>query len=981
MPIKLPKGFTRRKSSGNALEEVENPPQPSFRVFERPAADRKSLSDANLLSKRLSDGQDLYTPTEEEDNIFAGTENLPPKHRSLSLTRRQHSGGIPGGSSESSSSIRFSSSSLRRSSTDVPIQANGQSPHTRHLHDIPIPPISGALRAAGRTFSFGGRFSKPSPSIAPDRPPIRPPPRNRTMTSSTASTATPPKLLDDLNVGGLGDEFGNMFDDLGKRESVLLPEPISGRKSPNMFSSSSHSSPATTRKEEKAARPAPINTNVPTEVEASPYSWDSRHSGEGLLNAMNSPPVDFPGNRLELPSPNSSFPEGRRKSLPLASAVPNATTSHRSLMKPQTTGDKGLRRSVIYSTKRDSAPVEDEDARLIMESLHTTKNGVHFASSSDHEASDSENHAPLAVNGSANAAHRPGLPESHSQTRRQSLPVAESQLDPSIAAHAMLAAQYEQSQPKSSGPANKVMTPSQFEHYRRQQELRRSNSDASKSEDSAESDFDEEDEVEKSREAERLRRKQEAHLSVYRQQMMKMTGQQSPAPSLRPELDRASNSTPNLPTLPMNSGTGPGAGNRAEGDEDEDIPLGILAAHGFPNRNRPPTRLAPSSSIPNLRASFHQPYVSSPGSVAGDNDLTNRSSLPVFARNLPRDPYYGASLVNQANRESLAFGGGGGGASVHGGPTAASALPPGGLVGVIATEERARAMRRGSPNTQAVYEFQTGMGMAGSTTPPGGVPRPYTMMGMNPPALQPSVSATEQAQIQLSQQMSQMMQVQMQWMQQMIHMQGGQTPPGPPMLPPMGFPPSLPAGANFRPASMPSAGPFNQAPAGLGDQRTLSMLDPNGPSRLNGPAMPYLPQGIRPGTPGGAGYAPSIAPSERSNVGMAPRYRPVSTIHLDQGSTVYSPMANKWNDENQKAAPPAVSHMAKTPSMPIVTVQPIPTEERLSTQGRNSTTTGKDDEDDDEGWAEMMKKREKKRSNWKVKKETSSLGDLLNAVH
>jgi hypothetical protein len=81
MPIKLPRGFTRRKSSGNALEEVENPPQPSFRVFERPSADQKSLSEGNIFSKRSTGGQVLYTPTEEDDNIFAGAENLPPKHR------------------------------------------------------------------------------------------------------------------------------------------------------------------------------------------------------------------------------------------------------------------------------------------------------------------------------------------------------------------------------------------------------------------------------------------------------------------------------------------------------------------------------------------------------------------------------------------------------------------------------------------------------------------------------------------------------------------------------------------------------------------------------------------------------------------------------------------------------------------------------------------------------------------------------------
>lgn len=58
MPIKLPKGFPRRKSSGNALEELQNPPQPSFRVFERPSSAGKSFDGGNTL-KRMSQGRPL----------------------------------------------------------------------------------------------------------------------------------------------------------------------------------------------------------------------------------------------------------------------------------------------------------------------------------------------------------------------------------------------------------------------------------------------------------------------------------------------------------------------------------------------------------------------------------------------------------------------------------------------------------------------------------------------------------------------------------------------------------------------------------------------------------------------------------------------------------------------------------------------------------------------------------------------------------
>ncbi|KAG2412625.1 hypothetical protein HFD88_010182 [Aspergillus terreus] len=914
MPIKLPKGFTRRKSAGNALEEIEAPPPSSFRVFERPSVDRKSVSEGNLLSKRFSE-----STQEDHDNIFAAPDNQPK-------------GNFGRESYENSPSVRFSSGFPRRS-TDGPVQAETHSPHSRNLHDIPIPPISGALRAAGRTFSFGGRFSKASAPVPP--PHQSTPARNRPMTPSSNSTATPPKLLDtDLNLGQLGDDFHNMFDGVGKQETATQ-QPSTRNSSVDSYSSSPPEKPSQVNG--KASRPTPISTDRSREVEPSPYSWDSQHSGEGLLNTVESPQA----------TSTTPPPFERRKSLPLSNLP--STTNHRSLERPNAAADRGLRRSVLYASKRDSAAVEDEDARVVRQSLYSNRRSSQPLVMSDHDDSDD---TPLFAN----------VPKTTAAT--------EDPADISIAAHAQLAAQYEERQPATTASGTKIMTPSQFEHYRQQQALRRSNSDASsKSDDSAGSDFDEEDEAEKNREAERLRRKQEAHLSVYRQQMMKVTGQETPAPSLRPELERASNSAPNLTVPSIKGGNQSSSGKSSEGgDDDEEIPLGILAAHGFPNRNRPPTRLNPSSSIPNLRASFHQPYISSAGSVAG-HESGNRSSLPVFARNLPRDPYFGASLVNPSNRESLALGGG---ASVYGGPPATAgpptSLPPGGLVGVIATEERARAMRRGSPNTQAMYEYQNGMSAA--PIHPSGIPRPYTMMNMNPPNMPvppAPVSATEQAQIQLSQQMSSMMQMQMQWMQQMMQMQGGQGPP-PSLMPPGAFAPTMPA---MRPNSMPTAASMHNTPAGYqNDQRTLSMLDPNASSRLN---SPYASANLRPGTPAGQTYAPSIAPSERSNVGMASRYRPVSTAPPEAESS-YHYVPKPWNDENMRSSPSMTSRPSKPPVRP------------MSAAGKSILTVrsppaGPDDDDDDEGWAEMMKKRENKRNNWKLKKETSGFGDVLNAVH
>ncbi|KAL4866396.1 hypothetical protein BDV12DRAFT_135994 [Aspergillus spectabilis] len=951
MPIKPFKGFARRKSSGNVLEEVENPPQSTFRVFERPSTGRKSLSDGNIINQKIGEGTRFYSPP-EDDNIFAGSDG--PALRNLT----------GGNTFEGPAASRFSTSTRR--STDLQTQFDPQTPHSKNLHDIPAPPLAGALRAAGRTFSFGGRFSK-TPAQVPHRPSSPDTMRSRATTTSTRSTATPPKLLEsEFQISRMDDDFGNMFEGIGKQD------PQESTRKTNSITPSNKLG-AFSKTEAQPIRPAPISTDRSKEVEPSPYSWSSRHSEEGLLAVVDSPQDDTPAFQ---PSVASSAPippplGARRKSTPMTNAVPVNTTSHRSLEKPKMAAEKGLRRSVLFSTSPDTSAIEDEDAKLVTASFNSNKRASQAPFPDASPVLEDDDNTPLF--GTKNTIKTV-------TEQREFLPTpdqTDDNVDASIAAHARLAAEYE-SKPIPPLSSNKIMTPSQFEHYRQQQELKRANSNASDSEESAESDFDEEDEAEKNREIERQRRKQEAHLSVYRQQMMKVTGQKSPSPSLRPE-DRPSNSTPNLANLSLHPGNPSGSGKSSEGDDDDEIPLGILAAHGFPSRNRPPSRLMSSNSMQNLRASYQPPHLGSAGSDIGGN----RTSLPVFARNLPRDPYFGASLVNPPNRESLALGGGG---SVYGGPSAATGsspvLPPGGLVGVIATEERARAMRRGSPNTQAMYESQSGIPVP--TGSMGGIPRPYTMLNMNSangPNLQAPVSATEQAQIQLSQQMSSMMQMQMQWMQQMIQLQGGQAPPqqlAPPGILPMPFP----INPNSRPSSMPTAGgAFDNTPQGYGggNQRTLSMLDPNVSSRLNSPAAPFASGGNRPGTPGGAGYAPSIAPSERSNVGLAPRYRPVSTLPAEAESSSFLPLPKPWNDENRRSTLATPSANANPPN---TTIRPVSSYSRtLTAPSKLHSQVQPEEEDEDEGWAEMMKKREKKRNNWKVKKESSSFGDLLNAVH
>lgn len=236
MPIKLPKSFARRKSSGNILEEVPPAPQSSFHVYERPGAQR-SMTDGAPLTKRMSEGNAVPSMLEDPDNIFAGTEQPLGKNRyghlgpmdflRKRLTRRRHSGATY----ESSTSTRLSSSSTLPSSTEIPPAEDASSPHSG-IHDIPSPPpIAGALRAAGKTFSFGGRFGKSSLSAAPPRhvtPDASTKPR--VPSGSTDSTATPPKLPNaqfnlGADFGAGGDDFGKMFDHVGKRNSAVLRDP------------------------------------------------------------------------------------------------------------------------------------------------------------------------------------------------------------------------------------------------------------------------------------------------------------------------------------------------------------------------------------------------------------------------------------------------------------------------------------------------------------------------------------------------------------------------------------------------------------------------------------------------------------------------------------------------------------------------------------------------------------------------------------
>ncbi|TAQ88856.1 hypothetical protein B7494_g2820 [Chlorociboria aeruginascens] len=904
---KFPKAFARRKSSANALEGGQSTPleQPSFKVFERPDSASKSFDGGAKFTKAT--GAPLIRPktSYKEENMF---DDLKPNRGSAASNTNT--------ASTTDDSSRLSATSTAPSSTDLP----GGSPLNKPYNDIPLPPIpksnSGfSLRHAGRSLSWSrSKPPTPSPPKEPSREPSPPEDeestsgRSRAMTTSSyASTATPPKLAErDLGLS-LGGDFSDMFSGFGKRKSAILAAenaraasqtPVSKHKylepaAPLLTQQQEilQSGPSTQSRSNRLQPPSPVNIDRSVDIEPPQKSWNSN---DGLMG--NSSP--------QLPTQdNEEFPPPVPRHDPTTGTSPAAGRQQRPL---------GLRRNSGPNGRRQSTYLDD-DAKLLQESFNASRRlnePSYGLKVRDSWALPNTPHLDTAVATSGKASSIVTTPRAYKASPRSP---DDNMFDHSIAASADVALRFEEiatsAPPRNAAPQNKVMTPAQFERYRQDQERLRSVGGQSKDDDEEEDEEpydDEEDNAERNKQLAKQRRKQEAHMAVYRQQMMKVTGEgQSSVSPMRPT-PFTSMSTPNLSVSPQQD----------DGEEeDEEVPLAILQAHGFPNKNKPPTpRLANKSSSASLRAAAQS---APPG---GDG------RLPVFARNLPQDPYYGAGLVNPSHRESLAFGSGAG--SVQGGGPQRS-LPPGGLVGVIATEERSRAMRRGSPNPQGEYP-------AFPAAPPNG----FNSMGMPPNGMMNGVGSMspispmmltpgDQAQIQMSQQMQQFMQMQMQFMQMMTSGQGPNPQNGQMSQPGVGEIPGPNSQLNMRPGSSQQ-------------QRAMTMHEAN---------KSWLGSFNTPSIHGQGGYAPSIAPSERSNIGLPGRYRPVSqALPVDKSrASSMSGALTGWENKN------------RTPTVKAV---------------RNSGTAS--DEDDEEGWEEMRKKKEKKKSLWRMKKDPNGLKEILS---
>lgn len=946
MPIKLPKGLkNRRKSSSPALEELENLPQGqgTFRVVERANGAGKSIDGgfaggrklASEVGRPLSYGPNAfardepYATVEDAENPVGyvrekRSRELFDNWRKSGITVESFSTGPANNSA--ASSMRLSSASTVPSSTDLPLDSQRAGVPRK-----PIPEPNSTQRPAGPPEKHSTSASRLHPirldSEASSPNAWMPTVRERAMTTSSASTATPPKLPEsELALGSDMDDFSNMFDSLPPHGRRPANEPgLPGRGSPSDAVSDS-SSPVNKVEEGVVRRQqilSPIMIDRTRNIESSPFSWTSHHSDDKLIGS--SSPI------FERSSPVQRMSIGRR-------SVQFSRTYSSGV------GDESSIRRTPSPLKEMSAWDSEKENR----GWSTT--AVHGGRQLESPKEKSGNPTAVGVRQSLDGHLRPANENYSGKEKADAESVEESHFDPLLVESAHLAAKLEYHEPvkKPVHESRRVMTPAQFERYKREQESK----DDSDEEDSDHgNEQEEEDEVERTKEAMKQRRRQEARLSVYRQQMMKVTGEKSedrPVSSERPGSSRASQSEPDLrprlSTTHLETRRSPASRHSdVEEEADEDVPLGILAAHGFPNKNRPPSALSNFRSSSGLSVrSESQVNLADPSRASfGASTPETQGSLPAFARKLPQDPYFGAGLVNPMKRESLSLGGGA--------PSVRGMTPPGlhpaGLVGVIAGEERARALRRGSPNVQASPELPASMQPQSIVGAMPGIP-PFG--GMAPPMLSPN----DQAQLQMQAQMGQMMQMQMQWMHQMqLMMQGqaGGNQTTPPNLAPS--PSMANLSATFRQQQQ-AQQPGAQQSASRG-QRAKSMMDPQLPAWNRSSSGLGQLAGLGGGLSAPTSYAPSIAPSERSNLGMAPRYRPVSL------------------------GPP--SHANRSATMTSSVPRSMPQQQPSKPAHTNITVRTVADEDEDEcAWAEMKRQRDAKRQARRNKRGQQELAALYH---
>ncbi|KAK6334153.1 hypothetical protein TWF696_002655 [Orbilia brochopaga] len=990
MPIKLPR--FRRKSVGNSLDATYQAAEP-----ESPGAPRGGAQFSFDEIERPSQNQSNYSQYPQQQYHQQGYSTHLKYGDSTGSSSASRSNSNSGGSTGTGyyASDRQSSSSTLPSSADIPRTPPSAEDHYPPRFADPMsvkePMSYGTPVTAPKT---GWQNSKAGPmSKAHNQmggPQVLEPPRLETSLDSEPLFGEDMfKFTADgkrMSAIGISDAVGpkvatSLF--VPSRQMPIDPvPPVPPPKSVNTNSARGGASggrwldlrihgddddayPATTSNSryqtQESSLPSPsIGTTRPSpSAKHGMYPWEARQDTEedSLMSRDKSP---SPGPPAPPPKKDLSQPRHNRTLTP-STALPHKVDVADSLATPPQTGraprpssnDLGLKRTLGRgkgprsrspvanrkqpSAYQDSHAGEDDDSVHSLSAVPTTKLTVSSTPTITRVQTSPaivQNDSLFGDSGSRDTG-RPGMPARAG---------SEDMLTATLARDAAIASSFEAGESDRLKQPRKVFTKAQFERYKAQQEEERQyqakNGEKDESDEESDISEEDEDEMEKQRAQAKHRARQDAHLAVYRQQMMKITGSHGNDTTNLGMTNRgASSSTPMLSVtnqMPHLSISSPSSLGDKSDNEDEEVPLGILLAHGFPNKQtgRPPTRLSNSNSSPNLR------------SISGTTQFNDNGgaapSLPPFARHLPADPYFGAGLVNQSNRVSMAP------SSIYGGsqggqresqfvpppqPRPPQQRYPTGLIGNIVRDEELRAARKGGAQQAPFYNE------AVLSTP--------SLLSSNPMS-PPIQTPSETVSLQMASQMTQMMQLQMQWMQQMSQM--NQTQQQQHLMAMQQMMPGM------NPLAMMSAGNL-AAPMAPG-QRAMSMVD-NGsvPQIPPGPGMmpAQIPgAGLSPGYAGSVyghsrsstlptymqpGYTPSIAPSERSNIGQPSRYRPV-TYQAGSGN---SSIGGGGRSNTLTSAVPGT--------------------------GLKASVT-KDDSDDEDGWAELGKKKKEKQENWRRKKET-----------
>ncbi|KAF4446584.1 hypothetical protein F53441_9811 [Fusarium austroafricanum] len=461
--------------------------------------------------------------------------------------------------------------------------------------------------------------------------------------------------------------------------------------------------------------------------------------------------------------------------------------------------------------------------------------------------------------------------------------------------------------PVSSHPnRGKVMTAAEFEALQKRKAREEAKKRFYGGEDEDDKlDYDNLEEVEVQDTTKAQRKKQQAYLNGYRQRMMKTT-KGAYIPPL-PSHSRVSSSW-SMKSFKAFQGQPEDIPERYEEDNDEDdVPLALLQMQ----------RRSDGKELSNHFGSARlEPFA--PPQPQPTNSLRHqgsRSPMPAFARSLPQDPF--PSNSNNAW------------------PLSNQQLVPGGLIGVIANEERAKARRRALPShgfqpipdTNNAFTWTSGPHHSRQSHQPPTIPMSYGMNGMQTP-MHYSRTQTPVAMPQMpapppNNQMFNFLQAQTEFFRTMATINQQRN-----AQPWENFSARQPvmnmsahgAGSTYAPSNY---APSNYAP---------SNYAPSNYARSNYARSVYQ---------NSAGYAGSVAPSERNNVGLPSRYRPVSktTSQIPSGRADLADDAaslNNW-DSNRN---------------------------RVVNRGAVYEADSTDDDDDEAFWRAKKAKRDRRRAMW-----------------